>query len=100
MTVLFWYISKSVLSSFPVSVLDILEFFLNAIFRVGICWFQKYIYICPFIKKKCIKSLVPLTARGEGEVVKFLVDCTVKNISFLFYVLPYTYSHTTRNLTK
>ena len=49
MIVLFWYISKSVSSSLPVSavhdVQDIFDFF-NAIFRVGICWFKKiYAYM-------------------------------------------------------
>ena len=41
------------------------HFFLNAIFRVEVCWFPKN--ICPYITKKtCIKSLCLLTARGRG----------------------------------
>ena len=36
-----------------------------AIFRVGVFWFQKHIYVLIF-KKKCINSIVPV-AEGGGE---------------------------------
>ena len=57
MAVLFWYLSKSVFPSFR-CIRDIIEF-LYAILRVGVCWFQKHIHICPYIKRI---ALVPLTA--------------------------------------
>ena len=45
-TMLFWYISKRVFSSFPVSAAHqffqgtFFKVFFLAIFRVGVCWFQ------------------------------------------------------------
>ena len=63
MTALFWYNTKSVFSSFPVSAID--DFFSGDIyesFRVGVCWFQKHKYICPFsifMYLFTVKSTVP-----------------------------------------
>ena len=49
MTVLIWYISKSVFSSFSVSTVHnfLVDIFkcVNTIFRVGISWFQKHIFV-------------------------------------------------------
>ena len=45
----------------------------------------KNIYMSIYKKKKCIKSLVPLTARGRG--VKVLAEFPAKNASF-FLLAP------------
>ena len=50
MTVLFWYISFVIFPvfQFPLYIFFKVTFlnFFKAIFRVGVCWFRKHIYVC------------------------------------------------------